>query len=102
MGVKASGLPLIDMLKGTCGGGGLDIPLTGNDSFDKNCEIVDDKFDEYLMQQDDEDQGEERVFHALASMVVVGQRMKPTREDLLEDKTRARNSSSKQENADSV
>ncbi len=44
------------MLKGMCGVG-LDVPLTENDIFDENGEIVDDKFDEYLMQQDDEDEG---------------------------------------------
>jgi hypothetical protein len=32
MGVKASRLLLIDMLKGTCGGG-LDVPLTENDMY---------------------------------------------------------------------
>jgi hypothetical protein len=56
MGVKALQLLLIDMLKGMCGVG-LDVPLTENDIFDENGEIVDDKFDEYLMQQDDEDEG---------------------------------------------
>ena len=60
MGVKASRLLLIDMLKGICGGG-LDVRLTENDIFDENGEIVDDKFDEYLMQQDDEDEGKKKV-----------------------------------------
>ena len=73
MGVKASRLLLIDMLKGMCGGG-LDVPLTENDIFDENGEIVDDKFDEYLMQQDDEDEAKKKVCIALVSMVE--QRMK--------------------------
>ena len=68
MGVKASSLILIDMLKGMCGGG-MDVPLTENDIFNENGEIVDDKFDEYLMQQDDEDEAKKKVFIALASMV---------------------------------
>ena len=68
MGVKASSLILIvDMLKGMCGG--MDVPLTENDIFNENGEIVDDKFDEYLMQQDDEDEAKKRVCIALASMV---------------------------------
>ena len=83
MGVKASSLILIDMLTGMCGGA-LDVPLTENDIFDENGEIVDDKFDEYLVQQDDEDEAKKKVCLALASMV--GQRMKRKREDLLEAK----------------
>ena len=81
--MKASSFLLIDMLKGMCGGG-LDVPLTENDIFDENGEIVDDKFDEYLVQQDDEDEAKKKVCLALASMV--GQRMKRKREDLLEAK----------------
>jgi DDE superfamily endonuclease len=83
MGVKASRLLLIDMVKGMCGGG-LDVPLTENDIFDENGEIVDEKFDEYLMQQDDEDEAKKKVCIALVSMI--GQRMKRKREALLEAK----------------
>ena len=56
----------------------------GKRYFDENGEIVDDKFDKYLMQQDDEDEAKKRVCIALASMV--GQMMKQKREDLLEAK----------------
>ena len=73
MGVKASRLFLIDMLKGMCGGG-LDVPLTENDIFDENGKIVDEKFDEDLMQQDDEDEAKKENCIALVSMVE--QRMK--------------------------
>ena len=88
MGVKASRLLLIDMLKGMCGGG-LDVPLTEHNIFDENGEILDEKFDEYLMQQDDVDEGKKRVFLALASMV--GQRMKGKKEDLLGDSSKQAN-----------
>jgi hypothetical protein len=85
MGVKDSRLLLIDMLKGMCGGG-LDAPMTETDIFDENGEIVDDKFDEYVMQQDDEDEGRKKNCLYLDSMV--GKRMKRKREDLREAKTR--------------
>jgi hypothetical protein len=60
MGVKASRLLLVDMLK-VMFGGTLDVSLTESNIFDENGEIVDDKFDEYLVQQDDEDEGKKRV-----------------------------------------
>jgi hypothetical protein len=53
MSVKASRIILIDVLKGVCGGG-LDVLLTENDILDEDGEIVDKKFDNSLMQEDDE------------------------------------------------
>jgi hypothetical protein len=48
MGVKASRLVAINKLKDLCGGG-VEVPLTENDCFDKNDEIDEEKFEEYLI-----------------------------------------------------
>jgi hypothetical protein len=47
MGVKASRLILVDMLKGLCGGG-LDVPMAETDIFDKNGKIVDKKIRQFF------------------------------------------------------
>lgn len=83
MGTKASRLVAIDMLKGLCGFG-VDVPLTENDCFDENGEIDDEKFDEYLVQEDDDEEGKKKALHALVSMI--GQRIKRQREVSLESK----------------
>ncbi|KAI2488755.1 hypothetical protein MHU86_25809 [Fragilaria crotonensis] len=62
MGVKASRLIAIDLLKGLLCGFGVDVPLTeNNDCFNENCEIDDEKFDEYLMQEDDDEDREKKA-----------------------------------------
>jgi hypothetical protein len=71
MGVKASRLVVIDVLKGLCGGG-VDVPLTEDHFFDENGEIDDEKFEDYVMRDDDEDAWKEKLRIALANMV--GQR----------------------------
>ncbi len=68
MGVEASRLVAIDMLKGLCGVG-VDDLLTQDNFFDENGEIVEDKFEEYLMQEDDEDERKGKVLLALTNMV---------------------------------
>lgn len=85
MGVKASRLVVIDVLKGLCGGG-VDVPLTEDHFFDENGEIDDEKFEDYVMRDDDEDAWKEKLRIALANMV--GQRIKKRKRDALESKTR--------------
>ena len=77
MGMKASRLVAIDMLKGLCGFGG-DIPLMEDDFLDENGEIDEEKFEEYLMQEGDNDERKKKVLLALVNMI--GQRMKKTKE----------------------
>jgi hypothetical protein len=57
------------MLKGMCGCG-VDVPLTENDyCFDKNGKImIDERFEENLMQTDNKDERKERVGLPLTSM----------------------------------
>ena len=63
MGMKASRLVAIDMLKGLCGFGG-DVPLKEDDFFDENGEIDEDKFEDYLLQENDNDERKKRCpFH---------------------------------------
>lgn len=68
MGVKASILVAIDMLKGLLCGFDGSIPLTKNDCcFDKKGEIDDKRFGEYLMQEDNnEDELKTKACLALA------------------------------------
>ncbi|KAI2509843.1 hypothetical protein MHU86_4554 [Fragilaria crotonensis] len=68
MGLEASRLLAIDMLKGLCDGG-VNVPLTEDDCFDKNGEIDNEKFEEYLMQEDYEDEEKRKLLLALANMV---------------------------------
>jgi hypothetical protein len=49
MGLEASRLLTINILTGVCAGG-VDVPLTEHDGFDKNGEIEDKKLEDYLMQ----------------------------------------------------
>ena len=65
MGVKASKLVAIDLLKGLCGFDG-DAPLTHSDCFDEKGEIDDARFEEYLMQEDDDDERKTKARLALA------------------------------------
>ncbi|KAI2489741.1 hypothetical protein MHU86_24849 [Fragilaria crotonensis] len=74
MGLKASRLLAIDMVKGLCGDGGED-PLT--DCFNKDGEIDDERLESYLMQDDDDDERKTKARIALAYMV--GQRIKRKR-----------------------
>ncbi|KAI2492791.1 hypothetical protein MHU86_21751 [Fragilaria crotonensis] len=94
MGLKASRLLAIDMVKGLCGDGGED-PLTENDCFNKDGEIDDERLESYLMQDDDDDERKTKARIALAYMV--GQRIKRKREVLLESE---RAKPPAQENAD--
>ena len=73
MGMKASRLVAIDMLKGLCGFGG-NVPLMEDDFFDENGEIDEEKFEEYLMQEDDNDEQKKKALLALVNMI--GQRIK--------------------------
>jgi hypothetical protein len=85
MGVKASKLIAIDVLKGICGFG-VDIPLTENDCFNESVEIDDEKFDEYLMQEDDDEDQKKKALLALVHMIRT--KMKRQREVSLESKRR--------------
>ena len=83
--MKASRLVAIDMLKGLCGFGG-DIPLMEDDFLDENGEIDEEKFEEYLMQEGDNDERKKKVLLALVNMI--GQRMKKRMRDVLESRRR--------------
>ena len=82
MGVEASKLVAIDMLKGLCGGGDK-IPLTEDDCFNENGVIDDEKFEEYLMQEDIADEAKGKLLVALANMVGSSERKR--KRDTLED-----------------
>ena len=80
MGLKASRLLAIDLLKGLrCGGG---CSLTENDCFDENGEIDEDRYQEYLMQEDGDEELTRKARIVLA--YVDGQTIKRKREVLLE------------------
>ena len=82
MGVEASKLLAIDMLDGLHGSG-VDVPLTEDDCFNKNGEIDDEKFEEYLMQEDNEDEVKRKLLLALTNMVgAIGRKRK---RDAMED-----------------
>ncbi|KAI2499473.1 Plant transposon protein [Fragilaria crotonensis] len=85
MGVRASRLVTINILKDLCGGGG-EVPLTENDCFDENGEIDDEKFDKYLMQESDDEERKKKALLALA--VMVQQTMKKRKRDELESERR--------------
>ena len=87
MGVEASKLVAIDMLKGLCGGGD-EIPLTEDDYLNKNGVIDDEKTEEYLMQEDIEDEVKGKLLIALANMVESSERKR--KRDAVEDFQRHR------------
>ena len=78
MGLEALRLLVIDMLMGLSVGG-VDVPLTEDDDFDKNGEIDDEKFDEYLMQEDNKEEEKRKLLLALTNMVGEAER-KETKE----------------------
>ena len=96
MGLKASRLLAIDMIKGVCGDGG-EVPLTESDCFNINGEIDDEMLESYLMQDDDDNKRKTRARIALAYMV--GQRIKRKRDILLES-ARERNRPPTQKKSD--
>jgi hypothetical protein len=92
MGLKALRLFAIDMLKGLCGDGRVDVPLTEDDCFDENGEIDDEIFEEYLMQEDNEDEVKKKLLLALTNMVgsIGRKRKRDALEDFNNESARAR------------
>jgi hypothetical protein len=66
MGVKASKLIAVDVLKGICGFG-VDVPLTENDCFIESGEIDNEKFNKYLMQEDDDEDQKKKALRSTSS-----------------------------------
>ena len=85
MGMKASRLVVIDMLKGLCDVGG-NVPLMEDDFFDENGEIDEDTFEEYLLQEYDNDERKTKVLLSLVNMVM--QALKKRKRDVLESRRR--------------
>jgi hypothetical protein len=83
--MKASRLVVIDMLKGLCDVGG-NVPLMEDDFFDENGEIDEDTFEEYLLQEYDNDERKTKVLLSLVNMVM--QTLKKRKRDVLESRRR--------------
>ena len=67
MGLEASRLLAINMLTGLCTSG-VNALLTEHDGFDENCEIDDEKLEEYLMQEDNDEEEKRKLLLALSNM----------------------------------
>ena len=85
MGMKASRLVAIDMLKGLCDFGG-NVPLMEDDFCYESGEIDEDTFEEYLLQEYDNDERKTKVLLSLVNMVM--QTLKKRKRDVLESRRR--------------
>jgi hypothetical protein len=82
MGLKASQLLAIDMVKGVCGDGG-EVLITESDCFKIDGKIDDETHESYCMQDDNNNKRKTRRAH-IALTYMFGQRIKQKRDILLE------------------